>query len=197
MNQPTDHGSQKPDELSLAKDFRNNSREMLMFAMRRGCELADEFTRLEVQIAALLFPVAGIFLAYFTAASLDTSVTATLMRLGFAFALFFLIASLVMGLLHIKRKEKFWDEAHVASVSRFDHWTAMLKNGGSFKETYEFHSGVGLGAYGVKTSPVWTWILQTIFLAIAIGLFFVLAMVFLFGHFTNQHAALIERSLGL
>ena len=170
-----------PDQRSLAKDYRNLSQENVNFACRRGCELADEFSRLEVQIATILFAFAGLFVGFFSDKSLEgLSSNLFTLRLAFAFALFFLIASLASGLLHIKRKEKFWDQAMEERIARVRNWNQIIRNDGDFDEGYAFHMGISRGAEGMTSSPLWTWILQTICLGFAVLLLFVLAMVFLF-----------------
>src|SRR3989338_6568115 len=48
----------------LAKDHRHFVYEGLTFAYQRGHELSNEFMRLEIQIAAVLFAFAAFFLGY-------------------------------------------------------------------------------------------------------------------------------------
>lgn len=170
------------EKLACARDFRDISHENLAHASKRGSELSDEFTRLEVQIATILFTLAGFFLDNFTSEKLVgfSPQSIGLMRLAFAFSLFFLIASLMAGLLHIKRKEKFWDEIVFQRNARFKKWDDVVRKKTSFEEGASFHSGVAVGNEGVVSSPLWSWVIQTIFLAIALLILFVLAMVFLF-----------------
>ena len=165
-----------PDQLALAKEYRDITNENIHFACRRGCELADEFSRLEVQIATILFAFAGLFLKTVDGNSL-TSLNA---KIAFATALFFLIASLVMGLLHIKRKEKFWDTGMVERIARFSSWSDTIRKNGDFDQAYAFHMGISKGQGGMISSPLWTWILQTIFLGIAVALLYALALLFIF-----------------
>ncbi len=167
---------------ALAKDYRNSTHENLIFASRRGCELSDEFTRLEVQIATILFAFAGLFVGFFHGQSIVglSDGALLILRLGFATSLFFLIASLLFGLLHIKRKEKFWDDILADRDARYRVWCDAIRADGDFEEAHSFHIGVSRGHTGINRSPTWTWVLQTIFLGIAVAELFTLAMVFLF-----------------
>ena len=169
-------------QLALAKDYKNSTHENLLFASSRGCELSDEFTRLEVQIATILFAFAGLFVGFFHGQSTsELSDAAILMlRLAFASSLFFLIASLLFGLLHIKRKEKFWGDVLGDRDARYRIWSEIIKSDGDFGEAHAFHVGVSRGHTGLNASPMWTWVLQTIFLGVAVAELFTLAMVFLF-----------------
>lgn len=167
----------------LARLSRETSFAGLANSARRGAELADQFTGLEVQIATILFAFAGLFLQSFT----DPNTFARLsyaavlwVKISYATSLFFLVLSLVMGLLHIKRKEKFWDDSMGGFLSLFKSWNGVLRKEKSYEDGRSFHQGLAQGEEGIIRSPMWTWVLQTIFLGIAVVLLFVLALVFLF-----------------
>ena len=164
-----------------AKSYRELSSIELQFATRRVSELADEFTRLEVQIATILTAFAGLFLSYFNQKIQGLSLTIIFgLKFMYASGLFFLIASLSMGLIHIKRKEKWWDDMTNEKGLKRDNWIKATQGKMPFDEAKAFHNGTSLGKQGVVVSPKWTWMLQTICLGLAIILLFVLFLVFLF-----------------
>jgi len=159
---------------SLTKEYRDLSFEGLSFAARRTGELSDEFARLQTQIAGMLFLFSGLFLGYLG------NIPFLSMRIAFAFAIFSLIASLFMGLLHMKRKERFWNETAKGRGIRLSKWQETSDSEGSFEETLAFHKGASEAIATIKAGHPWTWILQTTFLGISIVILFVLAVFFLF-----------------
>lgn len=154
----------------------------LQFAIRRTSELPDEFTRLEVQIATILLAFAGLFFGFFSEQKIqDFSYHIGLgLKLMFAFGLFSLITSLAVGLLHIKRKEKWWSELLTGSGQRVTYWTKVFEKEATFEQGKSFAKGTALGREGTFSSPLWTWIIQTICLGFAIVLLFILFLIFLF-----------------
>lgn len=158
----------------LAKDYRHFVYESLVFAYQRGHELSNEFMRLEIQIAAVLFAFAAFFLGYIA------SVPSLWMRSAFAFALLSLIASMVIGLFHIKRREHSWDNAAKERQLRFRKWQRAVDDEESFEEARAFDSGVSDGVRAVTAPPLWSWILQSAFLGVATTILLTLALVFLF-----------------
>jgi hypothetical protein len=171
------------EEVACARDFRDITHENLQHSSGRGSELADEFTRLEVQIATILFAFAGAFLTTLKGAVLSTSFDPLgifMLKLAIAASFFFLLLSLISGLLHIKRKEKFWDEILLQRSARFDEWDKVVRKKIPFEQGLSFHMGTIAGHDKVLTSPLWTWVLQTIFLGIAVALLFLLAVIILF-----------------
>jgi len=169
------------EKMECAKSHRDITFSGQQSAERRGSELADEFNRLEVQIATILFAFAGFFFSFFTEKAKSFSfVVLFLLKFIFASSLFFLILSLTMGLLNIKRKEKFWDEVSNQRLVRYKKWMDAVKKQATFEEAEAFHSGTSLGKGIMISSPIWTWVLQTIFLALAIILLFALLLIFLF-----------------
>jgi hypothetical protein len=185
---PMDEGVVEPKELSpsqklaCAKDFRDISHENVLMSSRRGAELSDEFTRLEVQIATILFGLASLFLGSFNDANLAAfnPLGILLMKLTFALSMFFLVASLISGLLHIKRKEKFWDELMIQKNARFLEWDKVVRKIITFEQGDAYHRGTTVDKGNIVSTPVWTWILQTIFLGLAIASLLMLSLVFLF-----------------
>lgn len=169
-------------KFEIAKEYRAVAHEGLVHSSKRGSELSDEYTRLEVQIATVLFAFAGVFFGDFVTDSLSMFPPAgvVLVKLIFSMGLGFLLASLVSGLLHMKRKEKFWDEMMYNKVAVFKRWNMEGRGEVTFEEARAFQLGVAQGEERVISSPIWTWVLQTIFLGIGIGLLFILGLVLLF-----------------
>ena len=161
--------------------YKSITHDNLSEVMLRISSLADDFTRLEVQIATILFAFFGLFIGLFDETTLNLSIgNIFLMKLAFALVLFFLIASLVIGLIHIKRKEQFWCELYGQRAVRMNKWMQVLKKEASFEEGMSFHEGTMADGGLIASTPGWTWILQTIFLAIAVGIMFILALIVIF-----------------
>ena len=150
-------------------------------AERRGSELADEFTRLEVQIATILFAFSGFFFNFFDGGEKPfSSIVLFLLKFMFASSLFFLISSLAVGLLHLKSKEKFWGDMSKQRITRLQKWLEAVERKTSFEEASAFHEGTGLQKGLSISSPIWSWVIQTICLGLAIILLFTLFLIFLF-----------------
>jgi hypothetical protein len=168
------------DEVECAKSYRDIFHSEKNFAQRRGSELADEFTRLEVQIAAIIIAFGGAFLTFFNEYEFTTPGLTFLMKIFYASSILSLILSLVLGLIHIKRKEKFWDEVmnqkHIATKK----WIETTQGKVTFKEAKAYQDGTALERGNIIYSPLWTWVLQTAFLGVAFVLFFILFLVLLF-----------------
>ena len=158
----------------LAKDHRHFVYEGLTFAFQRGHELSNEFMRLEIQIAAVLVAFSAIFLGYVAA------VSNLWMRSSFAAALFFLVASMALGLFHIKRRECSWDTVAKDRQLKFNKWLEAVAEEGGFDEARAYNMGISAGIKTVASPPLWSWILQSIFLGMAAVILFGLALVFLF-----------------
>jgi len=154
--------------------------DMLFFAEKRASELADEFTRLEVQIATILLAFIGLFVQPFLAGLTGFSgVLVVLMKFSFVLAVFAIVFSLVMGLLHLKRKERFWDAMHARRVASRAKWAELIKGLTSLEEVRAYVSGIRGADADVVKSPMWTWVLQTTLLGIAIVLLLVLFLIFI------------------
>ena len=163
-----------------AKSRRDVAHQGLEFCIRRVAELADEFTRLEVQIATILFAFGGIFLNYFNLPSKNFSPNEIfLMKIEFVFIIIFLIGSLSLGLLHLKRKEQFWVESLKQRSARYRKWDSVVAGKNSYEEGMSYQEGTSVEKNIIST-PAWSWILQTICLGFAILLIFILFVVFLF-----------------
>lgn len=160
--------------LHTAKDYRHFVYEGLSFATRRGQELSHEFMRLEVQVAAMLFAFSGLLLGYLA------SVPSIWMRGAYALALFLLIASIAAGLFHIKRQEQAWDEVIKDRKLRFNHWQDTVNRNGNLEEARAYDMGISKGITEVTSAPLWSWVLQSVFLGTAILLLFGIAIAFLF-----------------
>lgn len=184
------------EKLANARDFRDGLHTNITIAERRTAELSDEFARLELQIATILFAFATLFLGQFrdgsgvasrVVSTLATSTVPTIssdglmiMKLSFAFALACLIASLVFGMIQIKSKEAFWGEMLAQRIMRFRKWHETTKRKVTFEEAEAYYDGTSLDKGIIRDTPAWPWRLQTIFLSFAIAIFYALALVFLF-----------------
>lgn len=170
----TKHMASQEAQLHLAKDYRHFVYEGLSFASERGNELAHEFMRLEVQVAAVLFAFSGVFIGVFAG---DPNVW---VRLTFAAVLLFLVASMVAGLFHIKIKEQSWNHTAKERDLEFRRWQDTIGRNGSFDEARAYEAGISRAFAEMTSPPIWSWILQSAFLGIATILLFVLVAVFLF-----------------
>ena len=165
--------SQEP-QLHVAKDYRHFIYEGLSFASERGHELAHEFMRLEVQAAAVLFAFSGLFIGVFTG---DPNLW---VRLAFAAVLFFLAASIIAGLFHIKMREQSWNLTAKERDLEFRKWQDTIGRNGSFEEARAYEAGITRAFAELTSPPIWSWVLQSAFLGIATIFLFVLVAVFLF-----------------
>src|SRR5580698_2540886 len=109
--------NEKEREFSMEKW--KTSMETCTFAQSRTSELADEFTRLQVQIATILLAFVGLFVGQLpkglglAAASLKTLYIATIIMV---------VGSLIVGMLHIKRKEWWWADHVERRAARRKGW---------------------------------------------------------------------------
>lgn len=167
------------EKIRCAENHRDIALSGQQSAEKRGSELADEFTRLEVQIAAILFVFAGFF-EKFTNNAVLSPIVLFVLKCFFALSLILLITSLALGLLHIKRKEKFWDEISNQRFVRHKKWSEAVKGRVTYEEAEAFHTGTGLERGNMLRSPLWTWAIQTTCLAVAVVLLFTLFLVYIF-----------------
>lgn len=150
-------------------------------SIKRAAELESEYTRLEVQIAAILFAFSVVFVEKFGELSArHPGVTADTIKIMYAVGIFMLIVSLAMGLLHLKRTAKFWESFIEMRNARYLKWNETIMGSISFEEALAFHQGVSLGKVGLALSPVWTWVLQTVCLGMAVLLFLLFSWYFSF-----------------
>ncbi|KKW11061.1 MAG: hypothetical protein UY50_C0022G0029 [Parcubacteria group bacterium GW2011_GWA2_49_9] len=180
-----------------ARDTRDMLHKNALFAEERSGEAASEFTRLEVQIATFLFTFSSLFLGSFIKGlSSFSHAEVSAMKWAFACMLFFLIVSLVLGLVHLKRKERFWDEMIHQRIRRWEKWNDASRKRATFEEAEAFHEGAAKGSVSGASpmvfTPNWTWILQTIFLGLGIVLIFAISLIFLFQGGTDIISVLPE-----
>jgi len=169
--------------LSIVIDERSYEEGKVNFAVRRGSELADEFTRLEVQIATIMLAFAGLFFEPLTTVeAFKAGGAAMALRWFYAGIIVFLVGSLLVGLVHIKRKESWWGNIHRQRVAMAKAWRGVLD--GSVPDIKTARANVAAiicsREHEIQYSPKWTWILQTIFLGIAIGFILVLFLIIIF-----------------
>src|SRR5271168_373763 len=115
---------EEKDKIEEAINKRMITHERCLYSEEKSNDVAVEFIRLVVQIAVVMFAIVGVFWNVFdndlTNKSFGNSVaTIILIKTAFALILFFLIGSLALGLLHLKRDEKFWDEVSNQRDLRF------------------------------------------------------------------------------
>lgn len=171
------------EKLDYAKMALEISQEGMVTSSRRGSELSDEFNRLEVQMATIIFTFASLVVRFFEEGTkqLANPILINLANLAYVCSIFFLLISLVLGLLHIKRKEVFWDGVMTSRIARFEKWDEVVRGKATFEEGRAFQQGTKLdGKAVVLRSPSWTWILQTIFLGMGVSILFLLFVVILF-----------------
>ncbi len=171
---------------NCAEIFRETSFSLSQSAEDRCGNLADEFTKLEVEIATILFAFTTLFFSFFQGdkvvqfSSSHSHLVVFILKFMFITGLLLLILSLAMGLLYLKGKESFWREMFTRRLIRTENWSEVLKGDKTFEEGIAFHEGTALKKGLTIPAPRWPWILQTICLGLAIILLFTLFVVLLF-----------------
>lgn len=159
-----------------SQNYRDVNQEKIFLAEKRGCELADQFANLEVQIAIILFGLMSLF----PSSSLGSGIGSWSLglKLSYVSIFFLLMTSLIFGLIHIKIREFFWEGHSKVRASRFVKWDAAVKRKINYEDAMSFHEGTSHGKMDtISKSQSWPWILQTICLAIAfIGLFVIMTV---------------------
>lgn len=175
------------EKLEYARDAARLSYEKGESAESHGTEVANEFIRLEVQVATILFAITSFFAASFSSGGpLDIF----WVKIMFVIGVFSLILSLLMGLLHLKRAESFWDDVLHQRAVRFQEWTKVVHKKVSFEEGDAFHRGTSLGKGITISVPSWIWVMQSIFLGVGITVLFVLFVASLFAHPKNANISI-------
>ncbi|MEI6480153.1 MAG: hypothetical protein WCO12_01345 [bacterium] len=172
-----------PDEKILeAKDMRNIIHERGLYSEERANEASIEFIRLEVQIATLLLGLTGVFWNLYSSNLKGVAIASTaaiiLIKIAFSFILFFLVGSLSVGLIQLKRVEKFWDGVSLTRTVRFNKWHDVIAKKTTFEEAHAYHEGTKIEGGAMIQTPKWPWILQSVFLGISITLIFGIAIAF-------------------
>ena len=170
------------EKIQNARDIRDIIQQNLLWAEQRSSGIADEFIRLEVQIATIIFAFASLFATAFNGENLEgvSPQGIFMMKLAFSFSIFSLIASLGFGLLHLKTNERFWDRMLNQRIIRFRKWNSVPRREATFEEASAYHEGTTLEKGLTVSVPDWTWVLQTICLGLAITILFVLVVISLF-----------------
>lgn len=163
--------------LQCARDMRAITDTAKCQSEDKAFSTSTEFVRLEVQIATLLFALVGVFL---DTLSHQANLNFLGAKIALAVAVISLIISLIMGLLHLKREERFLDSITHQRVMRTNKWKEAVEGTISFETAKAFHEGTTMGRGPVISSPQWPWILQTIFLGIGITFLFSLLLAFIF-----------------
>ncbi len=162
------------EEIEEAKNIRYIIHEKELYSEERANEASIEFSRLEIQIAVLLLGVIGAFVKLY----LD-SMGSNSIKVAIISALLLLVGSLVLGLLHLKRSEKFWDDVSLTRELRYSNWQKVIRGDTSYKEAIAFHEGTKVGGGPMISVPTWIWILQSVLLGIAVFIILVLAVKFI------------------
>src|SRR3989344_787744 len=163
------------EKIQAARDARNISHEKGLEAEEQSNITALEFIKLEVQIAALLLGFTG-----FLTVQQSGPDGVLWIKIVFAIAVTLILLSLIMGLIHLKRYEKFADQFIVQRFMRFLEWNRVVEREISFEEGKAYHRGTAAGMGLLVSVPMWTWVLQTIFLGAGVSLLFLLFSVSLF-----------------
>lgn len=169
-------------EQQTALCYREMYAHNLAFSEAREGELADEFTRLEVQIAVVLIAFEGVFIESIGQKLSDiiSSLEAIfVLKFFYATSIASLLLSLILGLILIKRKEHFWGAAGNVRNLNLRQWIKVINGEQTYQQAKSYQEGTNLGV-SRQVSPAWAWILQTIFLGVAVSLFFVIFLVLVF-----------------
>jgi hypothetical protein len=172
------------DKKNYARDMKSDMHARILLSEQRSAAVSDEFIRLEVQIATILFAFASLFLAKLNPSLViipnNVVEVPILMKLSFVFSIFCLMISLACGLLHLKTQESFSDGLLRQRIIRFNKWCQVNSGGTSFEQAQAYHDGTGMELGQTRTAPSWAWILQTICLGLGIVTLFTLMIVYLF-----------------
>ncbi len=182
MDTNTEEALSKNKKLQNARDIQSVTHAKLLWAEQRSCSVADDFIKLEVQIATIIFAFASLFISKFSAEVLVnfSPLTITVMKLAFSLSILSLILSLAFGLLHLKAHEAFWDRVLHQRIIRYNKWSQVTQDKSSFEEAIAYQTGTSLENGVSISAPSWTWILQTICLGIGVIVLSILTIVFLF-----------------
>lgn len=172
---------EKMPNLDFASEMLNSTRAAEIFSEQRSAQTSDEFTRLEVQIATILFAFVGLFVKFIDTGFVGLPDYGVLVvKVMFALMVFGLIASLIFGLIQLKRKELFWNTLMNQRCARIEFWKEVLRGDATVGEALAFQSGSKLGDRALVTgTPEWPWILQTVCLAGSVALMMLLFVTYL------------------
>lgn len=170
---------EKLPDLEYAKVALDCNHQEKAFSEVRSSQLSDAFTKLEVQIATVLFAFVGLFVKFVdTGYAGYQDYAVLLIKLMFAAIVFSLVASLTFGLIQLKRKEQFWNEMMRQKLARFEGWRDVLSGDLSLEAAKALHKGSKLDKGAIRSTPSWPWIMQTIMLGIAVTFMLVLFVIF-------------------
>ena len=153
----------------------------VIFAEQRISQMADEFTKSELQIAAIIFAFIGFFGDFIKSNfSGFPAYSILLIKIMFALSVFGLLASLVFGLIELKRKEQFWNGIMFQRIARAEIWREVLRGEKNVEQALAFQDGSKLGSSKLATStPSWPWILQTLCLSGSVLLMLMLFVIYI------------------
>lgn len=168
------------EKIERAREMAEFCYEGAASAESRSTDVSNEFIKLEVQIATLLFAFIGFFMGSFT--ELHSTLNVFWVKVIFSLGVASLILSLLMGLLHLKMEESFWDQRLSHRNMRFMKWIDVRKKRTSFEEAESFQEGTAGGKGHIINPPKWTWIMQSIFLGFGITILFILFIAHIFNN---------------
>lgn len=169
------------EKMENASQFRDTMFQGVQVAEGRTESVADDFVKLEVTIATLMLGFSSFFLTFFSPSAIDVpTLGLILMKVSFSIGMILLFASLSCGLMYLKTAQSFWNDVLNQRFIRFKMWNKVPKREATFEQALAYHDGTTLEKGNITEVPKWTWILQTVFLGIALAIFVTLVMVYLF-----------------
>lgn len=164
------------EEMQYAKDRREHVFSTKGESENRLNDASDEFAKLEVQIAAILFALVAFFVQRLSSsASFELKIT-------FSVGVCFLLISLILGLFYLKREGLFWRKWLAIRNKLYINWDKVLKKEITFKEAQAYSAGItGKNEEDLDSSPNWPWVLQSITLGLALAIILFIFFVCLFG----------------
>lgn len=166
-------------QLEFAQSWRQISLEHEQFATQRIGDMEDQFVGLQVQIAAILVAFSQVFIGNFSQQTFHSIITRGILKTAFAIGVFFLIASLGFGLVQLRRRGMFWNKYMRRYLSQFNNWNAASRKDIDYDKARAFHKGTVDGEPDIDQTPKWPWVLQSICLAVAITVLFVVFVTFI------------------
>lgn len=153
----------------------------MMFAQGRTSELSDQIISLEVQIAVVLLAFTQFFSdSIFKRLDVIDHTLKLALKFTYLASVSCLVISLALGLIHLFRKEKFWDEQMAIRIARLRNWGRFIRREQPYEQAIAYDEGVNANKGDISRTPKWTWILQTTVLSLAIILIFLMFSILLF-----------------
>lgn len=164
------------EKIEEAKTIRCMTYQGSQYPQERANEASIEFIKLEVQLATLLLGLTSIFWNSYSGLLPDGEHLGIFTKISFALVLFFLIGSIMLGLLYLKIVERYWDRITNNRARRFEKWQKVVRKEANFEEAVSFQEGANTSDGLMTYTPEWPWIIQTILLLVSLGIIFCLAV---------------------